>query len=236
MVGEKNTANYFICPFTLNRDLLLKGKNAIENTLEMIDDAHSNKDDVLKTYRELFLTLEKISLSARTKLHIFGYEEEVQGFNRHDNFDELKEKAVSDLPVKIEVSKGRFTVKTPMIIKRKESRSKQVSASNYILADYVRLAVKAWVEENPAKHLEFLQSIEGCDLGFIVKRNVLKFNHSIHCDNDNVEASKVQNFIVRALGLPTDDGRCMDFISTLAEVESEDDVSTEFILLTKNYL
>lgn len=145
------------------------------------------------------------------------------------------ENIMDTLPCSASFNEEAFIVKTPLTIKRGDSKSANVKKENYLLVSYVTAAIRYWQEQNPGKSLYLNEEFTKGDLVCIMKRKAVKFNKNVHCDNDNIENGKILNVMCSALGC-SDSCRVMDLVSCFREVQNPEDKGTEFIITKRENL
>lgn len=133
------------------------------------------------------------------------------------------------LPVTVSFDGEKLSVKTPLTIKRKDSKSNLFRQENGQILSYLSAALSLWQKENPKESLFLNHAFLKKRLCLIVIRRALSFDHSLHCDGDNLENGKIQNAICSAVGI-TDCPLGMDYFSAFRLTKDPQKVGTEFIL------
>lgn len=135
------------------------------------------------------------------------------------NYEKLFEVDVEDEIIKI---------KTPLTFKKFYGKSLKY---NYILIEYLKEKLLEW-QENNYKLGEYIET----PFCIAIIRKSIKFEHSMICDNDNMENGRIINAICDAL-VYSDNPVCMDLYSCFRKCENEKEQGMEFwIFSQKNKL
>jgi len=134
-----------------------------------------------------------------------------------------------NIPVKICFDGEYLLVKTPLTIKKIHGKSEKVAKENFVLADFVSAKLKEFSEENPEIKEQITSFFTGKFLTFYVIRYAKKFHQNIHCDNDNLSCSRIQNLIC-SFAKVSDRVDNMDIRYSFRTCEDEQDIGTLFVL------
>lgn len=210
----------------LTDNSLASAKRAIKK----VENAAS-EEERLTEIKKLLSVYEKGALAIRQEIQQYEMKNEVF-------FEELTPDCVKNLPVCVELKEDALIVKTPITIKKSNKETYSGKSETYLLSQYVYTAIKKMQRENGISDQELFQRFDEdkFDLVFIIKRNARLFNPSLHCDNDNLENSTIQNEICSALALG-DSCQYIDHIySCFRYTQREDEVGTEFIITGRKNL
>lgn len=195
----------------------------INESLENIDDEINLNEIDYATLDEIIYRLEISALSCRYAIATSDYNNEEFNYNMNEIYS-------MNYPIDIEFKDKTLTIKTPVIFRN--NRNYKMFIRNFMLADYVSLAMKKWCLEN---NFDLKNAIE-LPLVIIIQRNAYKWNRSKYCDNDNLEGGKIINeIIINQLGY-SDSARNMTTITTYKKVDTIEEDCTKFIIFSKNDL
>ena len=223
--------NYFSQEF---KGKTTKELKKIQDKAKKILDFHFNDEEKISEYSsedviDLVYLFEKSALLLRS-----NYEEAER--NSGNFFDEDYEKiCLKNMPCSISFDGEIFRLKTPYTIKRAYSKSMEYQKENCLFLNYVNAEIKKWTEEHPDIKLAFNPNFREGQLHFVIIRYGTRCNHSLHCDHDNLENSKIQNAICLALAV-SDNPLRMSFHSIFRLCKSEKEVGTEFIITTDKHI
>ena len=158
---------------------------------------------------------EKIALSCRQAM------EEKEQTNEAPLAINQTRECIKDIPVSVAYVDGILRIKTPLTFKRmyKDNSLKE----NYMLMNYVQIALKDYEEKNG-----LLFDKVDVPIVAIIKRKSNTFYSNKICDNDNLENGRIINSIASALG-QSDNVMIMDIYSCFRICKQKEEVGTEFI-------
>ena len=219
------TEPFFDKKISLSKATLRACKKAIQR----VED-NSSGEDRIDTIKELLSYYEKGALAIRHELQVYD-------FGKDNSPDISSFDCVKDMPVEIIEKEDAIIIKTPVTIKRKNSDYVKGNSEIYFLAQYVHAAFKKWQKEEAITDQMLYRKFdkEKFDMVFIIMRKAASFNMNLHCDNDNMENSTIQNEICSALAL----GDCclyMDLYSCFRLTDFKEDEGTEFIITGRKNL
>lgn len=163
---------------------------------------------------EIIYQGEKIALSCRKAIEGKGNEGDYI-------LEENTELSTKDIPVEVTYNEGILRVKTPLTFKRmyRDNSLKE----NYMLMNYVDIAIKEYVEKNGT----LFDKVDAPFVG-IIKRKSNSYHQNKICDNDNLENGRIINLIASAIG-HSDNPMVMDIYSCFRLCKSEEETGMEFI-------
>lgn len=202
---------------------------AAKKAIEKVEKA-STDEARLKEMKKLLSIFEKGALAIRQEVQQC---EVLDGTFFLDGIPEC----VKDLPVTVVITEDALILKTPITIKKKSRESYERKNESYLLAQYAYTAIKKWQRENDVSDQQLYQKLDAdkFDLVFIIKRKAAVFNRNLHCDNDNLENSTIQNEICSALAIG-DSCLHIDHIYSCFRVADPSETGTEFIITARKNL
>jgi len=203
--------------------------NTISKILEQYSDDTLLTDYTLEEISTLIYEAERIALNCRASCEDI---EKVRG----TYFDEsIVPTCLANNPCSVSFDGNSLIVKSPMTLKKGGSSNPDNLKQNYTIMTYVSLALSLWKRQHPEVDMFMQEGFTNGNLVCIIKRCAVKFNPTIHADNDNLENGRIINTMCSALGV-SDNCNVLDLYSKFAKVDKKDEEGTEFIITSRNNL
>lgn len=187
---------------------------------------------------DLLSDAEHIALSARKAMCDIEKKDNEIIINNGDEFEIITELTIvneaekkglntDSYDITCSFEDGIFKLHCPLTFKRNMKKDNLID--NYLLANYVELAIKKWQEDNNFNLKNSIKSPFVC----VMERVANKFIIKNICDNDNLENSRIINTITRAFSL-TDNAKNMDLYLKFSENSEEKNEGMNIFLFEKN--
>lgn len=199
MINEKIWNRFY--PYVYDEIINVKKRaEEIKNACEFsqnINKKYLNEMD-FETLSRMTFCAEKTALSLRYAMNECDKEMQIsKGYLGNEE---------SNVSVKFE--DDILIIHTPFLFKR--GQRKDNTKYNYLMSNYVRLALENWKKENKIDNLKEILSVP---MTVFFVRRAEKYNRKYHCDADNLEVSSIINEIFAYETGYCDNALNMDFYS-----------------------
>ena len=205
--------------------------------LSFIKDRIKNAERLLENYPEnafasdvLLSDIDKISANLFTaNLNLLASAEDIERKSGLFYDEDYRRICTENVPISIDFTNEKLIVKTPLTIKRSDSKSQKIAKENYIIQSFIAAKIAEFSEKYPDKKQEIRSYFSGKFLTFYVIRYAKNFSPSTYCDNDNMENKRVQNAICTLAGV-SDRADKMDLHTCFRLCEKKEDIGMKFVL------